>query len=68
VSIVVTALLKAGPKALVAAKKLIAEQSGQDLHAIKKRTAELIAKLRVSPEGQEGLSAFLEKRNPDWIK
>ena len=68
VGTVVTALLKAGPKALVAAKKLIAEQSGQDLHAIKKRTAELIAKLRVSPEGQEGLSAFLEKRNPNWIK
>ncbi len=68
VGTVVTALLKAGPKALVAAKKLIAEQSGQDLHAIKKRTAELIAKLRVSPEGQEGLGAFLEKRNPNWIK
>jgi len=68
VGTVVTALLKAGPKALVAAKKLIAEQSGQDLHAIKKRTAELIAKLRVLPEGQEGLSAFLEKRSPNWIK
>src|SRR5579859_2805080 len=68
VGTVVTALLKAGPKALVAAKKLIAEQSGQDLHAIKKRTAELIAKLRVSPEGQEGLTAFLEKRSPNWIK
>ncbi|HEV7164156.1 MAG TPA: enoyl-CoA hydratase/isomerase family protein [Gammaproteobacteria bacterium] len=62
----VTALLKAGPKALLAAKRLIAEQSGHDLHAVKKRTAELIAKLRVSPEGQEGLSAFLEKRPPNW--
>ena len=29
-------------------------------------TASLIARLRVSPEGQEGLSAFLEKRKPDW--
>jgi methylglutaconyl-CoA hydratase len=28
--------------------------------------AALIAKLRVSPEGQEGLSAFLDKRLPAW--
>ena len=63
-----TALLKAGPKALMAAKQLIAEHSATDRRAIKKRTAELIAKLRVSPEGQEGLTAFLEKRTPNWIK
>ena len=29
-------------------------------------TSELIARLRVSEEGQEGLSAFLEKRPPSW--
>ena len=63
-----TALLKAGPKALMTAKQLIAEQSATDRRAVKKRTAELIAKLRVSPEGQEGLTAFLEKRPPNWIK
>ena len=28
--------------------------------------ARLIAALRVSPEGQEGLSAFLDKRTPAW--
>ena len=28
--------------------------------------ADLIAGLRVSPEGQEGLSAFLDKRAPSW--
>jgi methylglutaconyl-CoA hydratase len=28
--------------------------------------ADLIARLRVSPEGQEGLTAFLDKRKPDW--
>jgi len=68
IGILVTALLKAGPKALMAAKRLIAEQSGHDPHAVKKRTAELIAKLRVSPEGQEGLTAFLEKRPPSWSR
>ena len=31
-------------------------------------TCELIAELRVSEEGQEGLNAFLEKRTPNWIK
>jgi len=31
-------------------------------------SAELIAELRASDEGQEGLSAFLEKRPPSWAK
>ena len=30
--------------------------------------AALIARLRVSPEGQEGLSAFLDKRKPRWVE
>ena len=30
--------------------------------------AALIARLRVSPEGQEGLSAFLDKRTPRWVE
>ena len=29
-------------------------------------TAERIAKIRVSEEGQEGLSAFFDKRSPAW--
>ena len=29
-------------------------------------TLDLTSEMRGSPEGQEGLSAFLEKRNPDW--
>ncbi|MDH3901980.1 MAG: enoyl-CoA hydratase/isomerase family protein, partial [Xanthomonadales bacterium] len=31
-------------------------------------TTRLIARLRVSGEGQEGLTAFLDKRKPGWIK
>jgi methylglutaconyl-CoA hydratase len=61
-------LLKGGPKALIAAKRFIAEQAGVDSKTVKKKTAELISKLRVSEEGQEGLTAFLEKRNAEWIK
>jgi methylglutaconyl-CoA hydratase len=29
-------------------------------------TVKTIARVRVSPEGQEGLTAFLEKRKPRW--
>ncbi len=30
-------------------------------------TAEMIARLRISPEGQEGMDAFLNKRTPNWV-
>ena len=62
-------LLKAGPIAAASAKALVrnvAAASGPV--AIDTANAELIARLRVSPEGQEGIAAFLEKRKPSWIK
>jgi len=62
------ALLKGGPKALIAAKRFIADQAGVDSKTVKKKTSQLIAELRTSEEGQEGLTAFLEKRNAGWIK
>ena len=31
-------------------------------------TARMIADIRASEEGQEGMAAFLEKRKPKWIK
>lgn len=64
-------LLKAGPKALTACKELIAANAAASVsarRALKQKTAQLIAQLRVSDEGQEGLSAFLEKRPPKWVK
>ncbi|KHT64294.1 gamma-carboxygeranoyl-CoA hydratase [Photobacterium gaetbulicola] len=36
-------------------------------YPLRQKTSEIIAQLRVSPEGQEGLSAFLEKRQPNWL-
>lgn len=69
VGAVVEALLAAGPQALAAAKEVVAmsaEAEGTAAAALKRRTAEIIAQLRVSAEGQEGLSAFLEKRRPGW--
>ncbi|MFN2301349.1 MAG: enoyl-CoA hydratase-related protein, partial [Gammaproteobacteria bacterium] len=62
----VNALLQGGPTALAAAKRLVARVSAPLNEALIAETAELIATLRVSPEGQEGLSAFLEKRAPSW--
>lgn len=64
-------LLRAGgPAALAEAKALVARVEGRDLHAqqvLDGDTAALIARLRVSPEGQEGLGAFLAKRKPAWL-
>ncbi len=58
------ALLAAGPQALKATKRLIASVSADMQHvddALLGETAELIARLRTSQEGQERLSAFLSK-------
>ncbi|GAB3333762.1 enoyl-CoA hydratase-related protein [Marilutibacter aestuarii] len=60
-------LLKAGPIASASAKALVrqvASHADRDRHDAD--NAALIARLRVSPEGQEGLSAFLDKRRPQW--
>jgi methylglutaconyl-CoA hydratase len=60
-------LLKAGPIASASAKQLVREvASHTDGAKHDADNATLIAKLRVSPEGQEGLSAFLDKRKPAW--
>jgi methylglutaconyl-CoA hydratase len=60
-------ILKAGPVAAAAAKSLVRRiAAGGDAAAIDAANADLIAALRVSPEGQEGLSAFLDKRKPAW--
>ena len=59
----------AGPEAVAAAKALIARGLGPSARAgTHRRAAEAIATRRVSPEGQEGLRAFLEKRKARWIR
>ena len=61
-------LLKAGPVAAASAKRLVREVALQpDRDLLDHANASLIAALRVSPEGQEGLSAFLDKRAPAWV-
>lgn len=59
-------ILKCGPRAVAAAKELIREGMGRPREEQIAYTIETIARIRVSPEGQEGLAAFLEKRKPRW--
>lgn len=59
-------LLKAGPRAIAEAKALIREVAWRRVEDVQRYTVERIADLRVSPEGQEGMRAFLEKRKPNW--
>ncbi len=61
-------LAKAGPVAAGAAKGLVREvcAAGGDRDGLDRANAGLIAALRASDEGREGLSAFLEKRAPRW--
>ena len=62
-------LLKAGPIASALAKQLVRDVgSHADGAKHDADNAALIASLRVSLEGQEGLSAFLDKRKPNWIE
>ena len=60
-------LAKAGPNALIAAKKLVDTVVALGADAALDYTAELIARLRVSDEAVEGMSAFLEKRPASWV-
>jgi methylglutaconyl-CoA hydratase len=62
-------ILRAGPTAAKEAKRLVrAVQGNLDFDALVASTAELLARLRVSQEGLEGVSAFLERRKPSWTQ
>ena len=59
-------LLAAGPTAARAAKAIVREVRGLPHESTRWHTARRIAAQRTSGEGQEGLRAFLEKREPAW--
>ncbi|MGY2462035.1 enoyl-CoA hydratase/isomerase family protein [Vreelandella sulfidaeris] len=62
-------LLAGSPQAQRATKALMATVAqAPDSDATREHTCQIIAKLRVSPEGQEGLSSFFEKRRPNWVE
>ncbi|HET9762271.1 MAG TPA: enoyl-CoA hydratase/isomerase family protein [Casimicrobiaceae bacterium] len=64
----VDVLLAGGPVAQREAKELVRAVAGRTVtHELVQDTAERIAKIRASPEGREGVAAFLEKRRAAWV-
>lgn len=62
------ALLNNGPNALRTINKLVDDLTPLSLDdALLQSTAKLIAKVRVSEEGQMGINAFLTKKRPQWL-
>jgi len=65
---VVSEVMTSGPIAVMSAKRMVAELDrweGDD-ESLRSWTLDLTSKMRGSPEGQEGLSAFLDGRKPAW--
>lgn len=68
---VVERMLSAAPLAQSKAKELIREvvrRRPQNYKEVEDYTCQLISGLRTGPEGQEGMSALLEKRAPNWTQ
>ena len=67
---VVSEVMTSGPIAVTSAKRMVAELDlweGDD-ESLRSWTLDLTSKMRGSPEGQEGLSAFLDGRKPAWSR
>ena len=63
------AILSSSPAAISEAKQLIAAVVHQTLNEkLRADTAKRIARVRSSADGKEGVGAFLDKRNPNWIR
>jgi len=65
---VVADILQGAPDAVSACKQLARTVGQMQPKEAFESTARLIARLRASPEGQEGMSAFLERRRPSWAE
>jgi len=59
-------LIRGGPTALAETKRLVRAVVATPPGDVGALTSDLIARLRAADEGQEGMSAFLEKRPPRW--
>jgi methylglutaconyl-CoA hydratase len=58
--------LAAGPEALGVCKRMLEDVPSMSLAEARDYTARVIAKLRISKEGLEGMKAFLDKTKPAW--
>ena len=69
VSMLTDSLTQNAPGAMGEAKRLVRDVAGRHIdHGVMEETAKRIARARVSPEGQEGVRAFLEKRPARWAE
>ncbi len=67
IEVLIAAVLANGPEAVMAAKQLVRDVSGQPIDSsLIDSTSRAIADIRISQQGREGLSAFLQKRQPKW--
>jgi methylglutaconyl-CoA hydratase len=65
---VISEVMTTGPCAVTAAKELALgfDRWNSDDESLREWTLDFTSRMRGSPEGQEGLSSFLDKRNPQW--
>ncbi len=69
ISMLTDSLSANAPGAMGDAKRLVNDVAGEDIdNRLLEETAKRIARARVSPEGQEGVRAFLDKRAPNWAQ
>ena len=62
-------VMACGPIAVAESKRLVTDVAGRHIdNRLLDDTARRIAAARVSPEGQEGVAAFLGRRKPDWAQ
>lgn len=65
-------MVQCGPHAVAVAKRLVLDLSWPERRAQQPDCLDYVAKtlaeIRTTPEGQEGVTAFLEKRKPSWLK
>jgi len=63
---IIEEILSNGKEALIESKRLINRLTEKSMAGVMEEIPELLARIRVSPEAQEGFSAFLEKRKAKW--
>jgi len=63
---IIVHLLASGPVAMAQIKKMLEKNRTEVLDVLRLQLIDSIAQIRTSPEGKEGLNAFLEKRDPKW--
>lgn len=64
---IATEMMACAPIAVADSKKLVEDVAYRPIEEVMEETSRRIARTRVSPEGQEGVRAFLDKRKASWV-